>query len=126
MNDPPAKEINFNKIPVHGINFLLCAKLRKGAPFGEGRAKLLELTGVLSVAEVHSISWKKDILELTELASKRWVKRWTMDQIAEYFAIGRTTVIAKIGLIKSDPSLVSDGGVRARVKLTKNKFIGGI
>lgn len=90
---------------------------------GEGCANLLELSG-LSMALAYTITWKADGIDLTELARKRWVDKWSMAKIARHFGIGRTATIRWIGKIRSNPALVDDGGVRSRIHHRKYRFMG--
>jgi len=90
---------------------------------GEGCDNLLELTA-LSISIFYAAAWKRDFIDYTELASKRWVEKWSMDSLAVHFDCGRTTVIRYLGLIRENPNLVGDGDVRLRIHRRKNKFMG--
>lgn len=67
---------------------------------------------------------KRDTIDFTELARKRWVEKLSMDRIALEMEWGRTAVIKYLGQIRSNPNLVEDGDVRLRIYRRKNKFIG--
>lgn len=90
---------------------------------GEGGANILE-TSVLSVPVHYAGACKRDTIDLTELARKRWVEKLSMDRIAADLGWGRTAVIAYLGKIRENPDLVKDGQVRLRIHRRKNKFIG--
>jgi hypothetical protein len=62
---------------------------------GEGYAKILESSG-LSISRAYTAVWKKDAIDLTELAHKRWINKWTMDRLAAHFDCGRTAVVRHI------------------------------
>jgi len=91
---------------------------------GEGCANLLEITSVLSVHIEYAIVWKKYNIDPQELASKRWVDRWTVDRIASHFGWGRTAVVRKLGELKANPELIEDGVARSHVKSRKYRFMG--
>lgn len=59
---------------------------------GEGIANIVE-PSVLSVSRAYGTIWKKESLDLTELARKRWIEKWTVDRIAHHFGWGRTAVV---------------------------------
>lgn len=67
---------------------------------------------------------KRDTIDFTELARKRWVDKLSMDRIAADMEWGRTAVIRYLGMIRANPDLVTDGQVRLRIHRRKNKFIG--
>lgn len=90
---------------------------------GETYTNILE-TSVLSVSQGYVIAWSKDKINLTDLARKRWVDKWSMDKLATELGWGRTAVIRGIGLIKANPDLVDDGQVRLRILRRKRKFLG--
>ena len=90
---------------------------------GEGCANLLE-TGALSCNEFYALVWKRDVIDYTELASKRWVERLSMVRIAADMGLGRTAVIRHLGKIRCNPDLVEDGQVRLRIHRTLYKFMG--
>lgn len=54
-------------------------------------------------------SWRKEQIDLVELARLRWVEKWRYERLAAYFGIGRTTVRDFIRQIKANPSL---GGLK--------------
>jgi len=49
--------------------------------------------------------WKREQIDLAELARLRWVERWKYERLANHFGIGRTTVRDLIRQIKATPSL---------------------
>jgi hypothetical protein len=91
---------------------------------GEGSANLLE-SSVLSVSTRYSVAWTKDKIDLSELASKRWVERKNMEQLAEHFKCGRTLIVRKLGQLKKNPGLVESGRVRSMIKSRKYRLMGG-
>jgi hypothetical protein len=90
---------------------------------GEGYAKILE-SSALSISRDYAAIWKKDAIDLTELAHKRWIEKWTMDRIAAHFGCGRTAVVRHIGRLRANPELIEDGVARSRVKSRKHRFMG--
>ena len=54
--------------------------------------------------------WKKEQIDLAELARLRWVEKWKYERLAEHFGIGRTTVRDFIRQIKTNPAI---GGLSA-------------
>jgi hypothetical protein len=78
------------------------------AKFGDGYAKILEQS-VLSVSRAYTAIWKKESIDLTELARKRWIERWTMDRIAAHFGCGRTIVVKYLRVLRHDPELIQKG-----------------
>lgn len=90
---------------------------------GEGRANLLE-TSVLSCGEFYDLAWKRDIIDYTELARKRWAEKQSMDRIASEMGWGRTAIIRYLGKIRANPGLVEDGQVRLRIHRRKHQFMG--
>jgi hypothetical protein len=90
---------------------------------GEGCANLLE-PSVLSCNEFYSVAWQRDVIDFTELASKRWIEKWTMERLADHFGVGRTAVVRHLGLIRKNPSLVSDGQVRMLIHPRRRRFMG--
>lgn len=103
---------------------LICNLKIRPEKTGEGPAKLLEIASVLSVHVEYAIVWKKDNIDPQELASKRWVERWTVDRIASHFGWGRTAVVRKLGELKANPELIEDGVARSHVKSRKYRFMG--
>jgi hypothetical protein len=72
----------------------------------------------------YPLAWKKDKLNLNELAAKRWGERWTVDKIAAELGWGRTFVVRKLRELKNNPELIEDGSIRSRVKSRKHRFMG--
>lgn len=91
---------------------------------GEACAKILE-TSVLIVSTDYQLVWTKDKINLSELASKRWVERMNMEQLAEYFNCGCTLIVRKLGYLKKNPDLIEDGKARSHVKSSKYRLMGG-
>ena len=91
---------------------------------GEACDKILE-TSVLSVSTGYHLVWTKVKINLSELASKRWVERMNMEQLAEYFKCGRTLIVRKLGYLKKNPDLIEDGKARSHVKSRKHRLMGG-
>jgi hypothetical protein len=90
---------------------------------GEGCANLLE-PSVLSCNEYYKVAWQRDVIDPTVLARKRWVEKWTMERLAEYFGVSRTAVVRHLGLIRKNPSLISDGRVRMLIHPCRRRFMG--
>ncbi len=91
--------------------------------YGEGCANLLELSA-LSICTFYAAAWKRDVIDYTELASKRWVEKLNINRIAEELGWGRTAVIRYLGKIKENPYLVVESHIRRRIYRCKRKFMG--
>ena len=94
-----------------------------GKANGESRARILE-TSVLTVSTGYHVVWTKDKIDPQELASKRWVERWSIKKITDHFGFGRTFVVRKLGELKKNPELVESGVTRSRIKSRKYRFMG--
>ena len=71
---------------------------------GGGGPNLLESEPLTSKVTITAL-WKKEQLDLAELARLRWVEKWKYERLAEYFGVGRTTVRDHIRAIKAKPGL---------------------
>jgi hypothetical protein len=91
--------------------------------FGAGNARVGEPIGA-AVSRRYAISWKRQELDLTELAKLRWVERRTVDDLVKHFNVGRAFLVAELGRIKANPDLVRDGAARRLVKLKEKRFFG--
>ena len=111
-----------SRIEIPG-KILSCRSRSDIGKVGDGCANLLERS-VLSISAFYSFAWKRDFIDYTELASKRWVDKWSMDKLADHFGVGRTAVIRHLGKIRSNPKLVADGEIRLRIQRRKNVFMG--
>jgi hypothetical protein len=69
-------------------------------------AKLPELAGPV-VSTSYKLSWEREYLDLSELARLRWVERWKIESLADYFGSSRTAVKERLRAIKREPSRVS-------------------
>ena len=74
---------------------------------GEGSANLLE-TSALAISRTYGATWKKDVIDLTDLARKRWVDGMTMDSLVLHFGFGRTAVVRYLAYIRKNIGLVAD------------------
>ena len=54
--------------------------------------------------------WKKEQIDLAELARLRWVEKWRYERLAVHFDLGRTTIRDWIRRIKADPGLAGLSG----------------
>ena len=54
----------------------------------------------------YSFVWTKNKIDLTELASKRWVERWSINKITAHFGFGRTFIVRKLGQLRRNPDLI--------------------
>lgn len=88
----------------------IAVSLLPSLEFGGGCPNLCE-PEPLTVRVVIAASWRKEQIDLVELARLRWVEKWRYERLAEHFGIGRTTVRNFIRDIKAKPSL---GGLKAR------------
>lgn len=68
--------------------------------YGGGGANLLEPEPITSKVGI-VVSWKKEQVDTVRLAKLRWVDKWSYEQIAAEFGIGRTKVIAELRRVKS-------------------------
>ena len=73
----------------------------------------------------YSFVWTKNKIDLTELASKRWVERWSINKITAHFGVGRTFIVRKLGQLRQNPDLIQDGHARSHAKSRKYRFMGG-
>ncbi len=63
-----------------------------GAPlFGGGGPNLVE-PQALTVSIGRKVAWRKDRVDLTELAKLRWVDKWTIERLAKHFGLGTTSI----------------------------------
>jgi hypothetical protein len=91
--------------------------------FGAGWAKLVE-PNPAAVSRRYAVSWKRQEIDLTELAISRWVEKLSMDALAEKFGVGRTFLVAQIKVVRENPDLVQNGPARKLVKLKERRFRG--
>jgi len=66
---------------------------------GEGWAKVVEPQGALGCRE-YVILWKRQQIDLAELAKRRWVENWTIERLALEYRICRTSVKRYLGICK--------------------------
>ena len=78
-----------------------------------------------SLVASYPVEWTKDKLDLQELASKRWVERMNMEQLAVHFKCGRTVIVRKLGQLRRDHDLIADGKARSHAKSRKYRLMGG-
>jgi hypothetical protein len=90
---------------------------------GAGDGKVIEQSGAV-VSRRYAISWKRQELDLTELAKSRWIERLTVDDLALKFKVGRSFVVSELARIRREPNLVLDGSARRLVKLKERRFLG--
>ena len=91
--------------------------------FGAGNGRVDEPPGA-SVSRRYAISWKRQELDLTELAKLRWIERRTVDDLVKHFKVGRTFLVVELGRIRANPDLVRDGAARRLAKLKEKRFFG--
>jgi hypothetical protein len=80
--------------------------------------------GEHSISRAYAILWKKQTVDFTELAKKRWIDRWSMECLASHFGLGRTATIRYLGLCRLNPELVKDGKARRFMLLKRRRFLG--
>jgi hypothetical protein len=90
---------------------------------GAGWAKLIE-PNPAAVSRRYAVSWKRQELDLTELAISRWVEKRSMGALAKKFGVGRTFLVAQIGVIRGNPDQVKHGLASKLVKLKERRFRG--
>ena len=71
---------------------------------GGGRPKLVD-TGVLSIHQGYFATWKRDAIDYTEMASKRWVEKWALERLADHFGCSRSAIIRNLRVIKKSPKV---------------------
>lgn len=49
--------------------------------------------------------WKREKLDLAELARLRWVEKWKIERIASHFGAGATAVKRRLIQLRESPSL---------------------
>lgn len=91
---------------------------------GESSANLLEIASVLSVSIEHKILWKKNSIDPSLLARKRWVDGWSLDKISAELGYGRTAVVRHLSRLKANPDLIEDGKAHSHAKSRKHRFMG--
>lgn len=74
---------------------------------GGGCPKVLE-PKTLTVRRFYPIQWKRDKVNLTELANLRWIEKWRIERIAAHLGLGTTKVKRELAGIRSN---------RAKMKL---------
>lgn len=70
--------------------------------FGGGGPNLCEPEPLTSKVTIAAL-WKKEQLDLAELARLRWVEKWRYERMAEHFGVSRSMVRDAIRGIKADP-----------------------
>jgi len=71
---------------------------------GGGGPNLCEPEPLTSKVVIAAL-WKKEQIDLAELARLRWVEKWRYERLAEHFGIGRTTVRHFLREIKDNPKI---------------------
>ncbi|MEZ4815743.1 MAG: hypothetical protein R3A80_11130 [Bdellovibrionota bacterium] len=67
--------------------------------FGGGGPNLVE-PQALTVSIGRVVVWRKDKVDLTELAKLRWVDKWTIERLASHFGLGTTSIKMNLRLLK--------------------------
>jgi hypothetical protein len=81
----------------------------------------------LTVLRWYEIQWRRQDIDLTELAKRRWIEKWSIEKLAEHFRCGPTHVKRSLNKIKADPDLAkADLGYRKKRpwSLDKKSFRG--
>ena len=59
----------------------------------------------LTVTRGYEIQWRRQDIDLTELAKRRWIEKWSIEKLAEHFKCGPTFVKKSLRKIKANPDL---------------------
>jgi hypothetical protein len=62
-------------------------------------------TELLTSKVVITVLWRKEQVDLAELARLRWIEKWKRQRLADHFGIGHRTVRSYLRRINADPSL---------------------
>jgi hypothetical protein len=81
------------------FDFLFCE-----AKFGGGGPNLCEPEPLTSKVVIAAL-WKKEQIDLAELARLRWVEKWSNQRLADYFGMSPTTAKGLLRRIKANPGL---------------------
>lgn len=73
----------------------------------------------------YSFMWTKDKIDLSELASKRWVEQWSINKIMAHFGFGSTFIVRKLWQLRQNIDPIYDGHARSHTKSRKYRFMGG-
>ena len=69
---------------------------------------------------------ERQAIDLTELAKRRWIDKWTIEKLAKHFGFGRTRIKNFLGQIRETPDLVElDSGSRRRRPWANGKVFRG-
>lgn len=67
---------------------------------------------------VIAASWRKEQIDLAELARLRWVEKWKYKRLAEHFGVGGNAVRDCVRRIKAQPAL---GGLSAKPPVIRGR-----
>lgn len=92
---------------------------------GGGCAKVVE-PRTLTVRRSYPIQWKRERVDLAELANLRWIKKWRIERIAAHLDLGTTTVKRHLAEVRGHKTeLKLDSRVKkAIMKETSRSFRG--
>lgn len=60
----------------------------------------------LTIARWYEIQWRRQEINLTELAKRRWIDKWRLEKLAEHFGFGTKRIKFFLDRIKENPDLV--------------------
>jgi hypothetical protein len=100
-----------NKKPTDSKLSVPCSRV---VNYGEGSVNIVELS-VLAISKSYTACWKKKEIDLTELAHKRWVEKWTVARLVVHFGFGRTAVMRYLRKLRESPELIVDAEARSLV-----------
>lgn len=63
----------------------------------------LQELGGPTISESYKLTWERDYLDLTELARLRWIERWKIERLADYFDSSPTAIKERLRSIKKNP-----------------------
>ncbi len=72
---------------------------------GEGCPRVVEHQE-LTVTRWYQIEWRRQVVDLTELAKRRWIDKIKIDELAQEFGLGTTQIKLYIRRIKGNPDAV--------------------
>lgn len=73
--------------------------LSENKDIGGGGPNLVE-PQALTVSIGRKVVWRKDKVDLIELAKLRWVDKWTIERLASHFGLGTTSIKMNLRLLK--------------------------
>lgn len=63
----------------------------------------------LTISRWYEIQWRKQEIDLTELAKRRWIDKWSIERLADHFGFGTTRIKVYLNRIRENPDLGGPG-----------------